>query len=208
MKIIIVRHAQTDENVKKVDIGYDSEALLNEEGILQAKKLGHHLKHEKISHAYVSPQKRAVRTAQEVLAHHPRAKLEHVEHLREQNLGIYESVPKHIFKEVKAKSIEPFHLFKPEKGESYADLKARAGKFFDELLKKHSGDSTILIVSHAGTVGMLLLHILEKEITEENYKAHKPENTAVTMLDISKDGKVDVLVVNSLQHLMKRDEEI
>ena len=53
MKIIIVRHAKTDENAKGADASRESEALLNEEGILQAKKLGHHLKHEKISHAYL-----------------------------------------------------------------------------------------------------------------------------------------------------------
>ena len=203
MKVIITRHGETQENVKKIDIGRDSKSLLTQEGVLQARKLGDHLKGERITHAYVSPQKRAVDTAQEILNHHPKAIITPVEHLREQNLGIYESVPKHIWKEAKKNAKDPFHLFKPEKGESYAELQVRATDFFHELLKKHSADDTVLIVSHGGTLGMLLLHVLEKEITEENYKAYKPENTAVTILEISEDGKVNTIVVNSLEHLME-----
>ncbi len=208
MKIIIVRHAQTDENVKAGDAARESQVLLNAEGIKQAKKLAKHLKGHNISHAYVSPQKRAVDTAQHVLAHHPAAKMEHVEHLKEQNLGIYESLPKDEFKAARKKSSEGFAVFRPEKGESYKDVQARASAFFHSLLKKHAADDTILIVSHGGTLGVLLLDIVKKEITEENYKAHKPENTAVTMLDILPNGEVDVKVINSLEHLMTADEEV
>src|SRR3989344_3577288 len=158
MKIIIVRHAKTDENVGDGLAGSQSEVLLNEEGVLQAKKLGEHLRDAKISHAYVSPQKRAVHTAQEILKHHIEAKVEHVAHLKEQNLGVAESLPKHIWKEIKAKATEAWHVFKPEKGESYTELQKRAVEFFRDLPGKHSGDDTVLIVSHGGTLGVLLLH--------------------------------------------------
>lgn len=200
MRVIIVRHAQTDENVKQVDIGHDSQALLNAEGIAQAKKLGHYLKAEKITHAYVSPQQRAVHTAKEVLDHHPKATMIATDDLKEQNLGVYESVSKHVWKAVKEQSTDPFHLFKPEKGESYAELQARVSKFFRDLVRKHA-DDTVLIVSHGGTIGMLLLDIFQKPITKEHYQTHKPENTAVTILDIADDGKVQAHVVNSTKHL-------
>ncbi len=208
MKIIIARHAETTENAKTQDLGHDGKAMLTEKGILQAKKLGKHLKGHKITHAYTSPQIRAIDTAKHVLEHHVTAKMEHIDHLKEQNLGIYETAPKHVWKEAKKNAKEPFHLFKPEEGESYADVQARAATFFDSLLKKHKDDDTLLVVSHGGTTGMLLLHLLEKEITEENYKAHKPENTAVTMVEISKEGKVEVKTINSLEHLIAEDEEI
>jgi probable phosphoglycerate mutase len=201
MKIIITRHAQTDENVKKAESGRLSVAMLTEEGKLQAKKLADRLKQEKISHAYTSPQQRAVDTAKEILEHHRQANIEHVVHLKEQDLGIYEHVPKQVWKDAIKNSGKPLGLFKPEKGESYAELQARAASFFHGLLQKHKEDDTVLIVSHGGTLGMLLLHILKKEITEENYKGHKPENTALTILEISKDGQVDIKTLNSIEHL-------
>jgi len=58
MRVIIARHAETSENLKEIDIGYEADPLLTEEGIAQAKKLADLLKHEKIHYAYVSPQKR------------------------------------------------------------------------------------------------------------------------------------------------------
>ncbi len=200
MKVIIARHAETSENVKQINIGRDVDPLLTKEGMRQAQKLADFLKHEKIHFAYVSPQRRAVHTAQEVLKHHPLAKMARVPHLKEQNLGIYEGLPKHEWREIKKQSKELFHLFKPPKGESYAELQERVKSFFHTLFDKHK-DDTVLIVSHGGTLGMLYLHLFGKEITEENYRAHKPENTAVTILEVYKNKPIKVHKVNSLEHL-------
>lgn len=200
MKVIIARHAQTNENIGEVIIGQESEVLLNESGVKQAQMLADYLKNENIDFAYLSPQKRAVHTAKEVLKHHPKAKIVEVSHLKEQNLGIYESAPKHVWKEAKEKTKEPFHLFRPEGGESYIDLQNRIKIFFNKLIDKHEND-TIFMVSHGGTLSVLYLHIFGKKITEENYKAHKPENTALTILEIFKDKPVKIHLINSLSHL-------
>ncbi len=201
MKIIIVRHGQTDENVDGELAAAGSEILLNEEGIKQAEKLGHHLKSHKISHAYSGPLKRAVNTAEKVLAHHPDAELVVSDHLDEQNLGVAEIMPKAEWKEIKKKSTEPWHLFKAEKGENYTEMQARVTKFFHELIAKHSANDTILIVSHGGTLGVLLLHILEKELNEENYRAHQPKNTEYTIVEIDADGHKEIHKLNSREHL-------
>lgn len=200
MKVIIVRHAETSENAKQIDIGHNVDPFLTKEGILQAQKLGEYLKSEKIHYAYVSPQKRAVHTAEQVLKHHPVAQIAHVPHLKEQNLGIYESLPKHEWKKIKKEFNGPFHLFKPPKGESYVELQQRVKDFFHTLFDKHKND-TILIVSHAGTLVMLYLHLLGKEITEENYNAHKPQNTAFTILEVTDDEPLKVHKINSIEHL-------
>jgi len=200
MKVIIVRHAQTSENAKEIDIGHAVDPLLTDEGIEQAKKLAEFLKHEKIHYAYVSPQKRAVHTAEHVLQFHPSVKITHAPELKEQNLGIYESLPKSEWKKIKAQTQEPFDLFKPPKGESYTELQHRAKKFFHTLFDKHKND-TILVVSHGGTLGMLYLHLLDKPITEEHYKNHKPENTAFTVVEMYDDKPLKVHKLNSLEHL-------
>ncbi len=201
MKVIIVRHAQTSENLKGGDAARDSEALLTEEGVLQAKKLGQHLKDHRITHAYTSPQKRAVHTAEEILAYHVDAKIDHVDDLREQNLGKLSGLPKNTIRELHKQTGLPFADFRPEEGESYGDVQKRATGFLHQLLHKHKEDDVILIVSHGGTLGVLLLHILEKEITEENYRATKSENTAFTILQVDDGKQLKVHKINSLEHL-------
>lgn len=201
MKVIIVRHAQTDENAGGALASSESEVLLNEEGIKQAQKLAEALKEETIMAAYVSPQARAMQTAKEALKHHSNAKLHPVDHLKEQHLGIYEgSKGKAEWKAIKKLSQEPFHLLRPENGESYLDLQERAKNFFHEIVKKHP-DETILIVSHGGTLGVLLLHLLEKELTEENYKAHQPKNAEISIIEISETGEKKIHILNSNNHL-------
>src|SRR3989344_3354375 len=178
MKLIIARHAQTDENAAGAQIGQESEALLNEQGLKQARQLAEFLKDETIQFAYVSPQKRAVQTAEEVLKFHPSVQVIASPHLREQHLGIFEGRGKAEWAALKKQLSEPFHLLKPQSGESYAELQTRAVGFFNELLEKHEND-TIFAVSHRGTLGMLYLHLFSKEITEENYNTYKPGNTAL-----------------------------
>ncbi len=200
MKVIIARHAQTHENANSVIQGQGINSLLNEEGIKQAQALADFLKHEKITVAYASPLDRAVHTAQEVLKHHPAVKITTSDHLKERNLGIYEGKGKGEWKKIKKNTKEPFHLFRPEKGESYAELQQRVKSFFDGLIDKHPND-TVFMVSHGGTLGMLYLYLLGKELNEENYKALKSENTAVTVVEIHKDKPVKVHKINSLEHL-------
>lgn len=201
MKIIITRHGQTDENISGGLAARTSEILLNEEGILQVEKLGNYLKNYEISHAYASPLKRAIDTAEKILRHHPRANLTVANHLSEQNLGVAENMPKAIWKEIKKKSTDPWHLFKPEKGESYKEMQDRTVKFFHSLLGNHSADDTVLIVSHGGTLGVLLLNILEKDLTEENYRAHQPKNTEFTILETFKNSVMKIHTLNSREHL-------
>ena len=200
MKIIIVRHAQTNDNVGGNLAARTMDSPLNEEGILQAKKLGEHLKNENITHAYTSPQRRAVHTAEYVLEHHRGVALVQEEDLREQNMGELDGLPKEEVKQIRKNAPEPWHLFRAKEGESYAQLQLRAKEFFHGLVQKHP-DATVLVVSHGGTLGVLLLDILEKELTEEDYRSHQPKNTEFTIIEISPDGKKTVQVLNSNEHL-------
>ncbi len=200
MKIIIVRHAQTDENIDGGLASAESEVLLNEEGILQAQKLAEHLKIHDIAIAYTSPQHRAVHTTKEALKHHPRAQIVPSDPLKEQHLGIYEGKGKAEWKAIKKLSKEPFHLFKPDGGESYLELQKRATDFLHHLVEKHKNE-TVLLVSHGGTLGVLLLHLLEKELTEENYRAHQPKNAEVSIVEILESGQKKIHVLNSSEHL-------
>lgn len=200
MIVIIARHAQTDENANQVVQGQGIESLLNEAGKEQAKKLAEFLKGEKITFAYVSPQTRAVQTAEEILKHHPSAKVVSSHYLKEQSLGVFEGRSKEEWKKIKKESKDPFHLMKPEGGESYQELQNRTRAFFTGLKNNHKND-TVLVVSHAGTIGMMLLDVLGKPITKDNYESHRPDNTAFTAIEFTENGEHKVHFLNDTRHL-------
>lgn len=200
MRVILTRHGETHENVKKISMGQGIDGSLNEEGIEQARKLAQRLKEENIDVAYVSDLKRAVHTAREILGFHPSAKMILTQELRERNLGIYEGGPNIAWKAAMEQSPLPFHVFQPSGGESYAELQDRVGTFFDSLFEKHQND-TILLVSHTGALTMLLLKILNKPITRENYEMYKPGNTAVTLCEFLQKELPSIHLLNNTNHL-------
>lgn len=199
MKLIIVRHGQTDDNVGGDLAVKSSGVLLNEEGLGQVQKLGEHLKSEKIHVAYTSPTKRAVQTAEGILKHHKGIMVAVAHELAEQNLGVLEGLSKAEIKEIKKNSKDLWHLFEPEQGESYLKLQSRVKNFLETLLERHQGQ-TVLVVSHGGTLGVLTVDLLDKELTEENYRAHQPKNAEITMVEFS-DGKKKIHFLNYHSHL-------
>lgn len=200
MRVILTRHGETHENVKKISMGQGVDGSLNDEGMEQAFKLARRLKDENIDIAYVSDLKRAVHTAQEILGFHPSAKMILTPELRERNLGIYEGGSNTVWKEAMRQSSLPFHVFQPSGGESYSELHDRVGIFFDSLFERHQ-DDTILLVSHTGTLTMLLLKILNKPITRENYETYKPRNTAVTVCESFRKESPSIHILNNTDHL-------
>lgn len=201
MRLLLSRHGETHYNIQRITMGQGIDGDLNEQGIEQAKKLAARLKNEIIHHAYVSPLKRAVKTAGEILKFHPEANQIFSPEISERNLGVYEGRPNTEWKEIMRKSALSFNIFKPEGGESYQELYERVSNFFDNLTKQHP-DETVLILSHTGALTMLLLKILNKPITRENYEKFKPENTALTIFEISGENeKPELIILNSTDHL-------
>jgi len=200
MRIIFTRHGETKENVAGISMGQGVDGTLNETGILQAQKLAHRLRNEEFNYVYTSDLKRAFDTAKAIHTYHPQAKLLIAPELRERNLGIYEGGRRENWKKVMKESPIPFHAFKPEKGESYQELQERVRQFFHQLLNKHATDN-VLLVSHTGVLTMLFLHLFARPVTLEEYEQFKPENTAITICDISSDGKCTTQLLNNTEHL-------
>lgn len=173
MKIIIVRHAETDKNINGNLAQRESDILLNENGKYQAQKLGEFLKTEKISHVYTSPLQRAVDTSKYISQHHPQAMF----------------------------AVAPELIEQDKKAESYPQLQQRAKAFFSNLVEKHGDDDTVLVVSHGGTLGVLMVDILGKELTEENYRAHQPKNAEFTVIEVSRPTDLQIHKLNSREHL-------
>ncbi len=203
MRIFFVRHAETDENIKKISMGQSLDSALSRRGLRQAQKLAERLKDEYFDYGYTSDLKRATETASEILKFHPESQIITTPKLRERNLGIYEGQPNDKWKEIMKKSETSFRSFKPEGGESYEEVQARIRKFFHQLVKKHKTD-TLLLVSHTATLTTLFLYLLAYPLEADGYNFLKPTNTSLTICDFDPDRTHKILLLNDIEHLKER----
>ncbi len=192
MKLIIVRHGETEENAKGICQGQKL-GTLSKKGKEQAKKLGERLKNEKIDKIYVSDLQRTKDTAQEIIKHHPKIEVIHTPALRERNWGIFEGKTR---KEMIEADFNDEN-YRPEKGETRKEATQRVKEFIEKLIKTEH-NKTILLVTHGGPIFYLLLHLFQKKWEEhEQYHHH---NCALTILEINgKEKKIATL--NCCKHL-------
>jgi len=160
-QVIIVRHGQTQWNIRKIRQGHlDSE--LTEKGLAQAQALAQRLAREKFSALYSSDLGRAVHTAR-VIAAVTGHEIITDPRLRERHLGVFQGLSGD---EIKQKHPEEYHFHRtlgPEYvipgGESVRQQIARNVVFLDELALKHAGEK-VVVVTHGGVVSGLFRHTL------------------------------------------------
>ncbi|MBU5688285.1 MAG: histidine phosphatase family protein [Candidatus Aenigmatarchaeota archaeon] len=195
MRILLIRHGQTDANKKNIIQGW-LDFKLNESGIKQAKLLANRLKKEKIDVFYTSDLKRAVMTTEEIIKYHPGKKWFKTELLRERKFGIYEGLIMEKYKKI----IEYYGLknyeFKPPFGESYSDVKKRADLFFKEILRRHK-DQTVAVISHAAFNRIFIGHIMG--LNFEDIQQIGQENTCVNIIELK--SKPRLISLNDYSHL-------
>jgi|JFJP01.1.fsa_nt_gi alpha-ribazole phosphatase len=154
MKLLLIRHGQTDWNLAQRFQG-QSDIPLNEMGRKQAQALAERLSAEKFDAVYASDLQRATETAKIICA----SQIYPDPRLREVNFGDWEGLT---YDEIKAKHPEPLaawenDIFKsaPPNGETLEVLAVRVQSILDELRAKHQ-DQSILIVAHGGVLQTLI----------------------------------------------------
>ncbi len=197
MKLIIVRHGETKENVAKIIQG-QTYGNLTDVGIEQAKRVALYLKNENIDIAYVSDLERAKDTAKEILSNHQHTKVLEEQALRERAWGIWEGKKREERGRFLTEEGCSIYEYKPEGGESFFDVQKRIVAFYYKIINKHK-KQTVLIVSHGGPLTALYLSIFQKDVKE--YEKYHPQNTAITILEISEDKKHTVHLLNCVKHL-------
>lgn len=194
MKLFIIRHGQTNANVKEMMQGW-LDLKLNENGIKQAKLLAKRLKNEKIDAFYSSDLKRAVMTAEEVLKYHNKHLIK-TSLLRELNFGHLEGISYEKYIEI----INCYCLKKSEfrnpKGESYEDIKRRVRVFLKEILRKHKNQN-VAIFAHGITNRVIIGELIK--LPPEKIAEIKQENTCVNIIEISSNPKL--IALNDYSHL-------
>lgn len=189
MKLILARHAETIENVKKHSQGH-SDGTLTRKGKTQAKKLAIRLANEDIDIIYCSDLGRCKETLKPFLKI-KKIPVIYTKELRERNTGIFQGRPheemKKWYETIKKKKPEKSSYdLCPPRGESYNALRKRISRSIEKILKKER-NKNILIVSHGGPLVAILLHLFQKE-PKTHYKKYRMSNAAITLIKIREDG--------------------
>ena len=168
LKVILVRHGETDWNHVRRIQGGDSDTPLNETGKRQAKGVGLRLKDEKILAIYSSPLQRAMHTAQAIAQHH-KITIEVKPTLKEIMVGEMEGMlaaeMKPRFDELICRSCGDKSTIKLPGGESISDVRKRAWDTLQEITSRHS-EGTVVVVSHYFVILSLVCTVLNLPLNE------------------------------------------
>lgn len=187
MKLIIVRHGQTEENVAGILQGH-LPGKLTSLGISQAKKVAKRLENEKIDAIYSSDLARASDTAKEIARHHPEADLYFVKELREKDQG-----------DLTGKNVNEIDWSKPRNTEKSDKMARRAKSILNKAYNQYK-NKTVVFVSHGGLIRILTVLIMNKPLV---YRKELKDsiNSGVSIFELKEDQNHKVVVLNCGKHL-------
>lgn len=162
MRLYLIRHGQTTWNRERRIQGW-SETPLSEAGQEQALRLAERLRGVPLTAVYSSTLERAVQTARP-LADATGAELAFDDRLKEQGLGVLEGLTdveiQERFPELWGEVQNSTRWVSFPHGEARETLLTRVAGLLADLERRHDGHQ-LAVVSHGGTLGVLLCHLLE-----------------------------------------------
>lgn len=166
---IMVRHGQSETNVKKAFTG-QIDAPLTDAGREQARRMAAYVNRYKVDKIYVSPLQRAVETA-EAIAVTQNCPLERQDALMEINAGFWQGLT---FDEVSRRYPRTHGAWKsdfdaaaPDGGETCQQVYERVTEFFQDVIHR-TQEETVCFVAHAIPIRMMekyMLNIPAQEIS-------------------------------------------
>ena len=202
LKIYIVRHGETNGNLRGIMQGWTDEPL-NQKGKELAKITAKVLADIKFDVAISSPLSRAYETAQIILQENKCDKPEILtdDRIKEMNFGSWEGlgltkenfeIPSRDFNKFYT---DPFSFVNSEDGETIFQVCERTGNFYQELIHNHEyQDKTILLTTHGFALRAMLQQVYVKK--SDFWHGKIPDNCAVNIIEVS-DGN-SILVGDDL----------
>ena len=192
LRLILVRHGQTDANLNHFLQG-QSDGLLNAAGRQQAEALGRHLKDFSIDQMISSPLRRAQATAAAIARHHD-LEVKNSSLLKEWNCGLLDGVSAEEFRKKLQEFGGALSSFRPEAGETLLEVRQRAAEFLTDLTAQYP-DQTVLICSH-GDFMRALLSVIQQVDLEQTSDIYF-ENASYSILELE-DGHWNLIALNQL----------
>lgn len=201
MKLILVRHGETDSNKIGLALGRE-DVPLNATGQRQAQLLAHSLRDEPIAAVYTSPLRRALTTAQ-VIAESQGLTAQVEEGLMEMDVGEMEGMT---FAEVRQRygdflrrwvGPEAGSVIMPGASENLDQVQARAWAVVERLTAQHR-DETVVAVSHNFVILCILCRALGVALAD--FRSLRHNVAAKSILDLRPNRAV-LLCLNDTCHL-------
>lgn len=164
--LYIVRHGETEFNIKEIMMGYTVDSALTKKGKEQARKIAEELSHIHFDAVFSSDLSRAKRTA-EIITLERKLAIKTTQALREQCYGKYEGKTYAVFESELRELLEKYEElsdkeklhFRLEGGmETDAEAGTRFITFIREIAVAYPG-KTVLVVSHGDVIKHFLIHI-------------------------------------------------
>jgi broad specificity phosphatase PhoE len=200
MKLILIRHGETEWNKQRRIQGCRSDTRLSPKGLEQADRLAAVLRKERMDAIYSSPMKRASETAQ-IIAEACKLPVHVFNELREidageldglferELTGLYETAWKE-FRNGNASTPLPG-------GESLQDVRKRTSWAVDRMLEKHI-DGTVVVVAHL--LANLAIVCQALDINLGQIARFKQAPASITILELTTQGN-SLLLFNDTCHL-------
>jgi broad specificity phosphatase PhoE len=159
--LLLIRHTEPAAWSKRVCHG-TLDFPLSDDGVVQAGRIGDHLRDARLDALYASPLSRAVATASAVAGPHGLTPVLRAD-LAEIDFGAFEGKP---FDDIAASHPDLYAQWMREPasvrfpgGETFEDLRARATEEVTQIRREHEGDS-VAVVTHGGVIRAVLAEVL------------------------------------------------
>ncbi len=206
MRVLLVRHGQTDWNEEgvfrgRVDIG------LNSRGRQQADIIGQRLRKVRLDAVYSSPLSRAVETAERIVSFHGK-KVQLCDELVDIDFGRWQGLKQ---TDVRTRYPEVYRVWEtaPQKvripeAETLDDVQARLLTGLKKIAHIHP-DGTVVLVSHGLTNKVLVCAILG--LDNSHFWKVKQDNGAVNIFKYTEHSS-KLFLMNDTSHLRTIDEVV
>ncbi|MCC7356512.1 MAG: histidine phosphatase family protein [Candidatus Doudnabacteria bacterium] len=177
MKLLMIRHGQTDGNKNEIVYGH-LDLPINEVGEKQVAVMADQLTEHHIDAIYASPLMRTHQTA-EVVSTKLKLPVVYRDELIERDFGSlngrsWKDILEEFGPDYRHKDFRQEYDYHEFGGEDFNDVKKRVTTFLDFLRQTHTDDKVILAITHAGII-RLMYHLFSdvKERDLDNETIHE-----------------------------------
>ena len=187
MKLFLVRHGETEENIQGIIMG-QTQGVLTALGEEQAKKVAKRLSQEKFDGIYSSDLLRAKKTADYIREYHLSTPFVLCEELRERSFGSLQGkLAKEINWDIPQKEVE-----------SEVSMRERARKILIKA-QLENPNGQVLFVAHGLIFKAILAELLD--FSGSIVDLVQPNNSAIYILEVDDNLKGKIIIENDDSHL-------
>ena len=202
-QLYLLRHAQSEANLRGVLAGPDNSVNLSDTGRKQSVKVSKHLQNINFQEIYCSPISRCMQTIQPLLGSKPSIQVVQEVKIQEMNYGQWNGKDlKALSKKRDWQSIQsaPSKFTFPD-GESFNQLRRRVSSFLSEISDK---DGPLLVVSHGDVIKMILACTLD--LPTDKFQNFVIEPASISIVHYGSKAKNIISVNQKIEKGSARDK--